>query len=330
MVAQWDEFGLIAKLFRPLAASEPGAFDLRDDAAVLQPTPGHDWVISADALVAGVHFFSDDPADAIAQKVLRVNLSDLAAMGARPRAAFLTCAFPKTLDQAWLDAFAAGLSEDLDRFGVSLAGGDVVSTPGPLTLSVTIMGETPSGRVLRRNGVKPGDVIAVTGCIGDAALGLDLMNGRAPGSLKEDDRTYLKHRYRYPQPRINVGYIFNGVANAGMDISDGLLGDLQHMAQASSCDIAIDTSRVPLSPAAQNWLADKPDDLERVLCGGDDYELVIACSPEDYQNLARALENASLPFTVIGRAEVGQGEVFRIDDGQRKLVGGRAGHQHGV
>jgi len=329
MTAPWDEFGIIASCFRPLSRAEAGAFGLTDDAAVLAPAPGCEWVVTADALVAGVHFFPDDPPEEIAKKALRVNLSDLAAMGAKPRCVFLTCALPRTLDRAWLDAFAQGLGEDLRLFGAVLAGGDVVATPGPLTLSITAIGEAMGGRVLRRNGVRAGDLVAVTGTIGDAALGLAMQQQGAPEALSGADRAYLLERFRRPQPRLAAGRILNGTAHAALDVSDGLLGDLRHLAETSAVDIVIDASRAPLSEAARHWLALAPNDRELTLTGGDDYELAFSCAPEDYAALAARLDTAGIAVTAIGRAEAGEGRLYRAESGARVAVEGPGGHTHG-
>jgi len=330
MTASWDEFGMISRLFRPLSKREPGAFDLTDDAAVLPPSPGCEWVVTADALVAGVHFFPDDPPATIAKKALRVNLSDLAAMGARPRCVFMTCAFPEHFENQWIEEFSQSLGEDFDYYNITLCGGDVVATPGPLTLSITAMGEVPSHKVLRRNAAKPGDIIAVTGTLGDGALGLDLQNGKAPQCLKEEDRLYLTHRYRIPLPRVSAGQALNGIAHAGLDISDGLIADLRHMAIASGCNITIDPNRLPLSVAARSWLDARPEDIERILTGGDDYELAFSCAPEVFTELSERLDALNIITTAIGRAEVGDGKIFKINaNGQRVLVEIAGGHRHG-
>lgn len=325
----WDEFGLIAACFRPLSVSEPGAFGLTDDAAVLAPAPGTEIVITTDALVAGVHFFPDDPPGAIAKKALRVNLSDLAAMGARPRCVFLATAFPVEIDKHWLNAFAEGLGEDLQAFGIALAGGDVVATPGPLTLSVTAIGEVAAGQALRRSGVRDGDLIAVTGSIGDAALGLDMQRAAAPDALDGADRAYLLDRYRHPTPRIAAGIGLLGRAHAAMDISDGLLGDLRHLAEASGVDILIDARRVPLSDAAGRWIALDPAARERALTGGDDYELAFSCAVDDFAAITESLAAVGVAVTAIGRAEGGQGRVYRYETGRRQLVAAPGGHRHG-
>lgn len=330
MTAPWDEFGLISACFRPLSVAEPGAFALTDDAAILSPTPGHDWVVTADALVAGVHFFPDDPPASIAKKALRVNLSDLAAMGAKPRCVFLTCAFPDDLDKHWINQFAEGLGDDIQAFGIALAGGDVVATPGPLTLSITAMGEVPSGRGLRRNGVRDGDVIGVTGTIGDAALGLDMQRLAAPDALDGPDRAYLLDRYRHPSPRLEAGAILRDAAHAAMDVSDGLLADVRHLAEASKVDILLDARRVPHSDAVRRWLDLVPVARERVLTGGDDYELVFSCAVDDFARLSAEIGGSGVQVTAIGRAEAGEGRVYRYETGRRQLVAMPGGHRHGA
>ena len=327
----WEEFSLIGRLFRPLSQGEAGAFDLTDDAAVLHPAEGCDWVVTADALVAGVHFFADDPPESIAKKMMRVNVSDLAAMGAKPRGVFMTCALPRDLTEAWLVRFADGVAGDCRAFGVTLAGGDVVATPGPLTLSVTAMGEAREGRVLRRNGMEPGDIVAVTGTIGDAALGLDLQREGRPGFLSEDAAAFLLDRYRHPEPRVEAGLILNGAdvsAHAAMDISDGLFGDLKHMAEVSGVDVVVDVARIPLSEAARAWVSREPGRIERIAGGGDDYELAFSCAADDFRGLDSRLSARGVKATAIGRAVEGSGRVYRIDaDGTRREASG--GHRHG-
>ena len=229
------EFDLIARYFAPLAAGEAGAFGLTDDAAVLTPSPGWATVTTADAMVAGVHFLPEDPPDLIARKLLRVNLSDLAAMGARPRAYLLTTAFPAAIDDAWLAAFTEGLAADQAEFGIHLLGGDTVSTPGPLTLSLMALGEARDGAVLRRSGAKPGDTVYVTGTIGDAALGLDSLRGHLSG-LGPRQAEYLAGRYRLPQPRMACGPRLLGLAHAALDVSDGLVGDLDQWHRTDGMD----------------------------------------------------------------------------------------------
>src|SRR5271165_6911376 len=216
-----SEDELIARFFAPYAG--PAALGLRDDAALLSPPPGCDLVLTTDALVAGVHFFADDPPDSIARKALRVNLSDLAAKGARPLGFLLSLALPPDWTEAWLSAFAAALGEDGMAYGCPLAGGDTVRTPGPLTLSITAFGAVPTGRMALRSGVKPGDRLYVTGTIGDAAIGLLIRQGRGPG-IPLADRDFLLDRYLKPQPRVAFAPVMAAHAHGGMDVSDGFVG----------------------------------------------------------------------------------------------------------
>lgn len=281
------EFGLIARHFRPLAAA--AGLDLMDDAAVLAPPGGRELVISADAMVAGVHFLADDPADLVARKLLRVNLSDLAAMGAVPLGYLLTVALPRPLDEGWLAGFARGLALDQDEFRIALLGGDTVATPGPVTLSLTILGHVAPGRAWRRSGGQTGDELWVTGSIGDAALGLLALRGE----LADPDGV-LADRYHLPRPRL--GLPLGEVVHAAMDLSDGLVQDCGHLAAASGLAAVIQVGDVPLSPAARAC-----DRLATCLTGGDDYELLIAAAAAD----APALQRCGL--TRIGRLEAGAG-----------------------
>ena len=219
------EFSLIARHFRPLAG--PGAMDLTDDAAVLTPPPGRQLVLTADAMVAGVHFLPDDPPDLVGRKLLRVNLSDLAAKGAVPLGYLMTVSTPRDTPEAWFAGFAAGLAQDQATYRVTLLGGDTTSTPGPISLSLTILGHVAPDTAVHRFGAQDGDEIWVTGTIGDGALGLAVARGRLI-----DPTGFLLSRYRLPQPR--VGIALAGIASAGMDVSDGLVQDLGHICRASS------------------------------------------------------------------------------------------------
>jgi thiamine-monophosphate kinase len=281
------EFSLIARHFRPLCGD--GALDLADDAALFMPPPGRELVFSADAIVETVHFLPNDPPETIGRKLLRVNLSDLAAMGATPLHYLLTLSAPRTTPDAWFAGFAAGLAADQAAFGVRLLGGDTTSTPGPISLSATIIGHVSPGQALRRSGAQPGDGLWVTGTIGDGALGLLALRGEIA-----DPTGYLASRYRVPQPRL--GLRLHGIASAAMDISDGLLQDAGHLCRAGGLAVEIDAALVPLSDAAR--IAGR---LDVVLSGGDDYELLLAVPPAREAALLAEAARVAMPIIRIGR-----------------------------
>ena len=240
---------LIARFFAPLAG--PAGLGLRDDAALLAPPPGDDLVLTTDALVAGVHFFADDPPEAIARKALRVNLSDLAAKGARPLGFLLALALPSDWREDWLRPSPPASAPTPRPIGCPLAGGDTVATPGPLTLSVTAFGAVPAGRMAKRSGVKPGDRLYVTGTIGDAAIGLGIRQGRGPRHRRKRTREFLLDRYLLPQPRVALAKAIAMRANGCMDVSDGFVGDLTKMLAVSGVTARVPIYRLPLSLAAR-------------------------------------------------------------------------------
>lgn len=288
------EFALIARYFAPLAGE--GALGLQDDAAILRPPQGRELVLTADAMVAGVHFLPDDPPDLIGRKLLRVNLSDLAAKGATPLGYLVTLSAPRDTSEAWFAGFAAGLAQDQAAFGVMLLGGDTTSTPGPVSLSLTIIGHVAPGEAVKRAGARAGDSIWVTGTIGDGALGLAVARGRLA-----DPSGHLLDRYRLPRPR--VGLPIGGVASAGMDISDGLVQDLGHLCRAGGVAAEIEAARVPLSEAAR---AAGPDWLATCLTGGDDYELLLALPPGVETRLVERAREAGVQVTRIGVFRTGE------------------------
>ena len=300
-----DEFGLIARFFAPLAAAEPGALGLTDDAAVLDLPPGSRLVAATDALVAGIHFLADDPPGDIARKLMRVNLSDLAAMGATPRAVLLAAVLPRGTSEAWLAAFADGLSGDAQAFAAPLVGGDTVATDGPLTLALTALGLADGG-VLTRSGARAGDGIYVSGTIGDAALGLRVLRGGLAG-LDEDQRAVLVSRYRVPIPRLALGRALVGIAHACIDISDGLIADLGHICACSGLAAQVTAAEVPLSPAARSAIATDRNLLSAVFGGGDDYELAFTAPPSARAALQRAGQATGVALTRIGVMMPGEG-----------------------
>jgi thiamine-monophosphate kinase len=303
------EFALIARHFRPLAGE--GALDLGDDAALLMPPAGQQLVLAADALVAGVHFLPDDPPGMIARKLLRVNLSDLAAMGAAPLGYLMTTAFTRGTADSWIADFVAGLAEDQQRFGIAVLGGDTVATAGPACFSLTIIGVVPPGQALHRRGARIGDEIWVSGSIGDGALGLRVLQGK----LAPDAEGHLARRYRLPEPRLALGQALRGVARAAMDVSDGLVQDLGHLCRAAGCGAEISADAVPLSAAANAALAGDAALLPLLLTGGDDYELLFAAAPEDAAAVHAAGEKAGVPVARIGRFIAGEGVVVRDGSG---------------
>jgi len=292
------EFALIASVFRPLATS-PAALALGDDAALLDPPPGRTLVLAADAMVEGVHFLPDDPAGSVGQKLLRVNLSDLAAMGAEPLGYLLTVALPKGRGHDWIQGVAAGLALDQARFGLSILGGDTVGTTGPACLSLTILGHVEPGRALRRAGAAAGDRVWVSGSIGDGALGLDALQGRL-GGLPAPDRAWLASRYRLPEPRLGLGQRLGGIASACLDVSDGLLQDLGHLMRAAGASATIERDRIPLSPAARVALDAAAALWPRIWAGGDDYELLFTAPLSVDAQVRQAAAAAGVMVTPIG------------------------------
>jgi thiamine-monophosphate kinase len=320
------EFALIEKYFAPLAQGFAGAAGLRDDACTYLPPAGQELVITADALVENRHYLSSDPPDCVAKKMLRVNLSDLAAKGARPVGYLMTTAFGPDIDEAWVAGFAAGLAEDQIQFGISLMGGDTVATPGPTTLSVTAIGIAPVGKTLRRSGARPGDRLFVTGTIGDGLLGLRVLQGALVG-LEADHARFLVCRNQVPQPRAEVGpaLLESGAIHAAMDISDGLVADAGHIAEASGVGLVIRAERIPISAAAGAVLAAGLDRLESLLTGGDDYEILF--TTRDASVLRDVARRTGVPITEIGKVIAGSG-VSVVDRDDQPIALTRTGFQH--
>jgi thiamine-monophosphate kinase len=323
------EDSLIARYFKPIA-TDAGAFALDDDAAVLKPQ-GADIVVTTDAIVEGVHFLPGDPAEAIARKALRVNLSDLAAKGATPAGFVLTLAL-RAVDDAWLKPFATALGEDAKSYGCPLLGGDTVSTPGPLTISVTAFGRVPADKMVRRGGAKRGDRVVVTGTIGDAALGLDILKGGAAvaTALAGDEaaRQMLVGRYRVPQPRNALASVLRAHASAAMDVSDGLAGDLTKLCAASGVSAAIHTPGIPLSRPAAALRASGAVSMETLITGGDDYEILCTVPEADYEAFAQDARRAGVAVTPIGAVIAGNAIPSFLDERGRELVLKRRSWSH--
>ena len=323
------EFGRIERFFTPLAG--PGGLGLKDDAALVDCAPGHRLVVTVDAIVEGVHYLPDDPPDLVAKKLLRVNLSDLAAMGARPLHYLLATALPATLGDDWVARFAAGLAEDQARFGVNLLGGDSVATSGPAVLSLTAIGEVVAGAEIRRGGARPGDRVWVSGTIGDAFLGLLVLRGGYP-TLAPADRAALARRFQLPEPRTVLGPRLAGIAHAMCDISDGLLADLGHICDASETGATVALAALPLSPAARLAVAGEPDLPVRLAAAGDDYELLFTAPPQAEEAIARLAAELGLPITaigIIGPSAGDNGEGVRLVDANGKTIPvAAAGYRH--
>lgn len=321
-----DEFQRIQRFFAPLSRGYAGAFALQDDAALVDVAAGERLVVTADAVVEGVHFLPEDRPDLIARKALRVNLSDLAAKGAVPVAYVQTIAVRAETDEDWLARYASGLAEDQARYDVHLIGGDSVITSGPISISITAFGRVGASGMIRRAGAKPGDRVYVTGSLGDGALGLMALYGRIAG-LDAGARSFLVDRYRLPQPRAGLGPRLVGLASAGLDISDGLVADLGHLCAASGVSAVVEVGRVPLSPAGSAAFARDTRLLATMLTGGDDYELLFTAAPGVAQALAGLAAEFDVAISEIGYIEDGMGVTIRDPQG-RPMTFERAGYRH--
>jgi thiamine-monophosphate kinase len=316
---------LIARFFKPLA-THPGALGLSDDAAFLGPPPGCDLVLKADAIVGGVHFFPDDAAHDVARKALRVNLSDLAAKGARPLGFLLSLALPTETADEWLERFAEGLGADAALFGCPLFGGDTDRTRGPVVISIAMIGSVPEGTMVQRAGARPGDRIYVSGTIGDAALGVQLRKGKS-WKLSELQRQHLFSRYLLPQPRNALAEAVRTHASAAMDVSDGLVGDFVKLCRASGVAANIDVGRIPLSEAAKAVIAADSTALESALTGGDDYEIACTVPADKSASFQAAAKTAGVAVTEIGQIKSGEGARFLASNGEA-LTFKRASFSH--
>lgn len=329
MNAKYSEFELINNLFAPLAGKFPGALNLTDDAALLEPPLGYSVVVTADTIVSGVHFQPEDPPDLVAGKLIRVNLSDLAAMGAEPWTMVAMVALPQLIDISWITRFVAGMDSNGEEFGITLVGGDTVITPGPATFSLAAFGLVPRGKALRRSGAKPGDRLYVTGTVGDGFLGLQILTGRLTFTAKESNYAhYLRDRYYLPRPRINIGTELIGRATSCIDISDGLLQDLAHLCQSSKVGARLRLALIPLSPAAKLAAGQIPNLLEEVIAGGDDYELLFT-SPLETATIFRDVRPITLQTQVTEIGEITDGSsIVVLDPSGQPLPLSRTGYQH--
>jgi thiamine-monophosphate kinase len=313
------EFALIVELFAPLSTSR-NALGLKDDAAILPQSRGKDIVVTTDTVVAGVHFLDTDPPDTVARKALRVNLSDLAAKGAKPAGYLLTLSLHSSVDMKWLRSFVDGLADDQHRFGVDLLGGDTTATPGPTTITIMAFGYVPKGTMILRSKARVGDLVFVTGTIGDGAGGLQIAKGEGK-TLSRAARDHLLRRFRVPQPRTTIGPLLRGIANAALDVSDGLIADIGHIAETSRVRIAIEAQSVPRSAALHALWGDGPDALKRAFTGGDDYEIAFTAPARLERKVMRVSARTGVPVSKIGWVDSGRGLNLRGPAGQPIEIG---------
>lgn len=321
----------IIDLLRPLA-SDPAAHGLADDCAALTPKPGTDIVLKTDPIAEGVHFLSTDAPEDIAWKALAVNVSDLAAKAARPRGYLMALSFPAAPQRAWLERFAAGLRDAQNSFQIALLGGDTDRRPGPITISVTVFGEVPAGAMVLRGSARAGDAIYVSGTIGDAYLGLRLLQSpelARTWALAPHEAEHLRQRYWRPQPRLALAPALRAHATAAMDLSDGLAKDLGRMLRASQASARLELARVPLSAAAARVIAADPDLLPALAAAGDDYEVLSTVPQADRAAFEARAREAGVPVTDVGEigAEVsGELRVIGLDGHAMHLRSGGWDH----
>ena len=313
------EFEFIARQLAPLSAGFEGALSLRDDAALIDVPDGFTLVVTSDTLIEGRHFPVDENPALATRKALRTNLSDLAAMGADPIAYMTNVTWPQTGSDRRMDGFVEGLRQDQSEFGIHLIGGDTTRTDGPWVISITAFGQVPIGQAVKRSGAKPGDDVWVTGTIGDAALGLMMAQGHGL-SLSRKDAEWISRRFQIPAPRVNLAERLRDHASAAVDISDGLLADLNHIAYASNTTIEIDLESVPLSEPVRRWLSQQPDQdraLLKLATAGDDYELAVAISPSKAEAFSQWCEAQNVPISKVGHVHERTPEVIANFKGQR-------------
>ncbi len=325
-----SEDELVGTFLAPLAAGFPGALGLRDDCAVLAPTPGCELVLKTDPVVAGVHFFADDDAADIAWKALAVNLSDLAAKGATPRIYLMSLSLPEAPERTWMARFAEGLGAAQRAFGIHLAGGDTDRTPGHFSIAITVIGEVPMGGMVRRAAAQVGDVLYVSGTLGDAALGLALKLDGALAArlgLSADEAAYALGRYLRPRPRIALAEALRTHARAAMDLSDGLMKDLGRMCRASGVGAQAVATELPLSAAMRRALAAEPARIRDVIAAGDDYEILAAIPPTACSAFEAAARLSGVAVTRIGEITSAP-EVHVLDARGEPLAPERSGWDH--
>ena len=318
-----SEQDIIERFFRPLAGPEGLGF--LDDVALLRPQAGFDLIVTTDMISEGMDFL-DDPPEAIAAKALRINLSDVCAKGGEPIGYVMSVGLPGDVTEEWLTAFAKGLAADQERYSVWLYGGDTNRVADGVVISVTAIGRVPGGEVVPRTGARPGDVVVVSGTIGDAALGLLVRRGTL--AVSEEARTHLLQRLHYPDPPLALGPVLRRRATAAMDISDGLAGDLGKLCLASGVSAQIDVAKVPLSAAARAAVASDSALLETALTGGEDFE-ILATLPEDtLADFLAAAQSAGVAVTEIGRITRGKEAPIFLDGDGNAMTFAQASYDH--
>lgn len=302
-----NEFDRIRRFLAPLAAKAEGAFGLEDDAAEVIPPAGYRFVITQDTLVETVHFLGSEPPAAIAQKALRVNISDLVAKGAQPWGYFLSISLPARCGDDWLEQFASGLAQDQQNYGITLMGGDSTAHPSHAGITITALGTVENGQsVLRRKGATEGDCIYVTGTIGDALAGLLILQGKLQASGEAGDA--LVRRYTHPEPRLDFMPVLKRYATASMDVSDGLLQDLGHLLRLSGVGAVVQLENIPLSDAVKGLQHEvTPDTITTFSAGGDDYELLFTVPSHHYDRLMQAANDAGIRLSAIGKITADKG-----------------------
>ncbi len=321
---------LVGIFLAPLAAGFAGALGLKDDCAVLAPSAGYELVLKTDPVVAGVHFFADDdPAD-IAWKALAVNVSDLAAKGATPRVYLMALSLPEAPERDWMARFAEGLGAAQRAFGMHLAGGDTDRTPGHFSIAMTVIGEVPAGKMVRRAAAQAGDALYVSGTLGDSALGLALKLDAGLAvrlALTADEAAHAIGRYLRPVPRIALAEALRMHARAAMDLSDGLMKDLGRMCRASGVGARVLAANLPLSPAMRRAINAEPGRIKDAVAAGDDYEILTAVPPAACVEFEMAAQKAGIAVTRIGEITSAR-EVFVLDVEGVPIEPGRSGWDH--
>ncbi|MGI9520193.1 MAG: thiamine-phosphate kinase [Hyphomicrobiaceae bacterium] len=321
-----DEDAIVQTFLRPLARTWPGAFDLMDDCAILRPAPGQELVVKTDPIRAGVHCFADDAPQDLAWKALAVNVSDIASKGARPLAYTLALSFPNAPTRRWMSEFSDGLRYAQDAFGCVLIGGDIDRAAGPLSIAVTLFGEVPHDKMLRRTNPRIGDQVYVTGSLGAAAVGLQVRESIAAGGTVRSHRAALA-RYFRPEPRLGMRAALRACATAAMDISDGIARDLGRMCSAGRCSAVIELAALPVAPSVREFAVGDPELQFQLTTAGDDYEILCTVPESDARQFRALAKAGGVPVTAIGCIEVGSG-VWFVDASNNKVDWLAGGYSH--